>query len=116
MTEHRITAYTKDGIWLLGTIDDDPFQAKVCDEASGFGINGGRVIKLHVGGISYDNEQIAYERGWDKYPDTAKDQALLDALLLFCASLPEQDVWRQILREPKMFLVVDDEVLEWEDP
>ena len=71
MTDHIISAYTKDGIWLFGEIDGYPFWAKVCDEASGFGIDCGRVIKLHVGSAKHAEEILAYERGWDKYPKGA---------------------------------------------
>ena len=48
MADHKIAVTSLDGIWLHGTVDDYAFYAKVCDEASGFGIDCGRVIKLHV--------------------------------------------------------------------
>ena len=34
MADHKITVHSEDGIWLLGAVDDYPFEAKVCDEAS----------------------------------------------------------------------------------
>lgn len=95
--DHKIAACTKDGIWLLGTVDDYIFEAKVCDEASGFGIDCGRVIKLHARKYCEDKkgkEIFAYERGWDKYP-RGKHKGVAQALIRFCESLPEQDIWRR---------------------
>ena len=114
MNGYAITAYTPDGIWLIGTVDDYDFQAKVCDEASGFGIAGGRVIKLHVFGIIRGHELFAYERGWDKFPGRAHRE-LARALIRFCESLPEQNVWRNTFRTKRNFLVTDDNVFEYED-
>ena len=71
MADHKITVHTEDGIWLLGAVDDYPFEAKVCDENSGFGIDCGRVIKLHIRGKQASGEIAAYERGWDRFPKGA---------------------------------------------
>ena len=114
MVDHIITAKTPDGIWLLGKIDEYDYQAKVCDEASGFGIDCGRVIKLHAFGKSRGQELFAYERGWDKYPK-GKHKGLAQALIRFCESLPEQDTWRNTFRTERRFLVTEDDVLEYED-
>lgn len=68
----KITADTRraDG-WVQGTASDETaiyeFCAKVYDEKSEFGINGGRVSKL---GIRYRSTPIVnYDRGWDLRPD-----------------------------------------------
>ena len=114
MVDHIITAITPDGIWLIGTVDDYDYQAKVCDEASGFGIDCGRVIKLHAYGKSRGQELFAYERGWDKFP-RGKHKGLAQALIRFCESLPEQDTWRNTFRTERRFLVTEDDVLEYED-
>ena len=114
MVDHIITAHTPDGIWLIGTVDDYDFQAKVCNEASGFGIDYGRVIKLHAFGKSRGQELFAFERGWDKYPK-GRHKGLAQALIRFCESLPEQDVWRNTFRKERRFLVTEDDVLEYED-
>ena len=114
MVDHIITAITPDGIWLIGTVDDYDYQAKVCDEASGFGIDCGRVIKLHAFGKSRGQELFAYERGWDKFP-RGKHKGLAQALIRFCESLPEQDTWRETFRTERRFLVTEDDVLEYED-
>ena len=116
MVDHKIAACTKDGIWLLGTVDDYIFEAKVCDEASGFGIDCGRVIKLHARKYCDDKkgkEIFAYERGWDKYP-RGKHKGVAQALIRFCESLPEQDIWRQTFyKKVRRFLVTEDDVLEY---
>lgn len=114
MIDHVISAHTLDGIWLVGMIDEYPFEAKVCDEASGFGIDCGRVIKLHIGSRRSSDDVAAYERGWDKYPRGAH-KGLAQAVVRFCESLPKQDVWRQTFRNELHFLVTEDDVLEYED-
>lgn len=118
MVDHKIAACTKDGIWLLGTVDDYIFEAKVCDEASGFGIDCGRVIKLHARKYCEDKkgkEIFAYERGWDKYP-RGKHKSVAQALIRFCESLPEQDIWRHTFyKKVRRFLVTEDDVLEYDE-
>ena len=114
MSEHLINALTPDGVWLLGTIDRYVFEAKVCDEDSVFGIDDGRVIKLFVYNKHRGQELISYEWGWDKYPQKAEDEDVLDALLLFCSSLPKQDIRKQTMRKERAFLITDGKVLEWE--
>ena len=69
MADHKITAYSEDGVWLFGLVDDYPFFAKVCDEASGFGIDCGRVIKLYIASKQDAKEIASYERGWDRFPN-----------------------------------------------
>ena len=118
MVDHKIAACTKDGIWLLGTVDDYIFEAKVCDEASGFGIDCGRVIKLHARKYCEDKkgkEIFAYERGWNKYP-RGKHKGVAQALIRFCESLPEQDIWRHTFyKKVRRFLVTEDDVLEYDE-
>ena len=118
MVDHKIAACTKDGIWLLGTVDDYIFEAKVCDDASGFGIDCGGVIKLHARKNCEDKkgkEIFAYERGWDKYP-RGKHKGVAQALIRFCESLPEQDIWRHTFyKKVRRFLVTEDDVLEYDE-
>ena len=111
--EHRISACTKDGIWLVGAVDDYYFEAKVCDTASGFGIDNGRVIKLFAS-KGRGQEIFAFERGWDKYPESAHE-GLCQALVRFCESLPMQDIWKNTFRKERHFLVIENSVLEYEN-
>ena len=113
MVDHVIKARSEDGIWLIGTVDEYPFEAKVCDIASGFGIDHGRVIKLYA----YKNrgqEIFSYERGWGKYPKGAH-KGLCQAVVRFCESLPTQSIWRNTFRTERRFLVTEDGVLEFEE-
>ena len=104
MADHKITVHSEDGIWLLGAVDDYPFEAKVCDEASGFGIDCGRVIKLHIRGK---------QASWDRFPKGAH-KGLARAVIRFCESLPEQEIWRGTFLTERHFLVTEDDVLEYE--
>ena len=114
MKDHIITVHTVDEIWLIGSVDEYPFWAKVCDEASGFGIDGGRVIKLHIGSKKKSGEIASYERGWDKYPKGAH-KGLAQAVIRFCEALPEQNTWRNTFQPERRFLVAEDGVLEYEE-
>ena len=40
-----------------------------------------------------EQEIAAYERGWSIYP-SGKDEASMDALLAYCASLPNAEDWQ----------------------
>ena len=96
LTEMRKSPFLLHG-WLFGTIDGLSFQAKVCDDRSGFGIDNGRVIKLSVTD-STGSEVIAYERGWETYPGTPEDEDLLDALVAFLDNIPKQDEWYKLFQ------------------
>ena len=71
--------------WFVGTIGGHPFQVKVTDEDSSFGILDGRIIKLFItekpeGENRGDEEIVSYERGWDQEPTTKEAEELVDAL------------------------------------
>ena len=58
----KFTEFNKDSNWCNGTCGGYWFEAKVYDEGSEYGINGGRVSKLHV---TLDGKDVvAYDRGW----------------------------------------------------
>ncbi len=87
----------KEGNWHLGTIDGYPFQAKVTDEDSEWGIDNGRIIKLFItekpeGENKGDTEIIAYERGWLTYPETNPAyEDLIDAIVEFFQNHMDND-------------------------
>ena len=55
-------------MWSNGVIDGCWFEVKHYEEGSQYGINGGRISKLH---ITKGNEEMAcYDRGWDVPPKT----------------------------------------------
>lgn len=84
--------------WVEGYADDTFFQAKLYDDPSVFGIDGGRVSKLHIaGGVNYD-------RGWD----TGKNHPLVSPVVDFLESTPKRfespqqvsfDPWKRYKQE-----------------
>ena len=68
------------GNWTRGYIGPFRFEIKHFDEPSVFGINEGRISKLWL--KQKDGFQIAaaYERGWDKRPETKEAQDAVDTL------------------------------------
>lgn len=71
--------------WYIGTIGGYPFQVKVTENDSPFGIDNGRIIKLFVTDKPVDDnhggkEIIAYERGWSIYPEQKEHEEIIDAL------------------------------------
>ena len=92
MPEHTITTDCVWRNWLGGTVDGLPFAAKICDVNSPDGIDNGRVLKLFLYAEDGEQEIAAYERGWSIYP-TGKQEASMDALIAYCATLPPADDW-----------------------
>jgi len=57
-------------MWTRGTIEGYAYCIKHFEEGSEFGINNGRISKLH---ISKDGVTLAnYDRGWDILPVDAE--------------------------------------------
>jgi hypothetical protein len=92
MPEHTITTDCVWRNWLGGTVDSLPFAVKICDINSPDGIDNGRVLKLFLYTEDGEQELAAYERGWSIYP-TGKQEASMDALIAYCATLPPADNW-----------------------
>lgn len=66
--------------WAEGIVGPYRWQAKVYDEGSEFGINGGRISKLAI----WDEKKryiVNYDREWDIEPKTVKAQQALEAIL-----------------------------------
>lgn len=70
-------------MWTMGTIDYQgktvDYIAKVSDQPSGVGIDCGRVFKLDIDVA--DETIISYDRGWDTYPETEEQEAILEVVL-----------------------------------
>ena len=65
-------------MWYEGYMDGYHYRAKVYDEGSIHGIDGGRISKLW---ISRDGRTVAsYDRGWDIHPD-AEAQAAFEKII-----------------------------------
>jgi len=83
------TSFENDTNWVRGVVDDSEyrFTAKLYDEGSVFGIDDGRVSKLHI----YNNvgETIVhYDRGWNEEPSTREAWKVLRAVLEFLENAP----------------------------
>ena len=72
-----------------------------------------RLIKLYIANKQDAKEIASYERGWDRFPKGAH-KGLARAVIRFCESLPEQEIWRSMFLTERYFLVTDDDVLEYE--
>lgn len=82
--------------WFTGTIGGYPFQVKVTEEESPFGIMDGRIIKLFItekpNGEKHGKEElISYERGWNKKPASKEADELVDALYEFFSQRMDED-------------------------
>ena len=90
MSTYQITSRAKRDHWVDGTIESFRFQAKVFDEGSKYGIDGGRVSKLFVwdASIGFGSCIVCYDRGWDVRPKGNEQQELLRALIKYLEVLP----------------------------
>ena len=94
----RSIKYSREGSWYLGIIGGYPFQCKVAEEDSPFGIEEGRIIKLFVKAKPTDDQPgdktvIAFERGWSCYPeDNPELLDLLDALYEYFQNHVDEEV------------------------
>ena len=67
------------GIWVKGEINGFKFWVKYYGEGSIYGIEGGRISKLHIRKDGVDC--ACYERGWDLKPTTDEAKAVYDELI-----------------------------------
>ena len=89
---YTIQVFHQTGFWVLGTINEFSFEAKVYDTGSNFGIDNGRVSKLTISSEHSSREVVGYERGWETYPETRELEDMMEALLRFCEGLPPYEV------------------------
>lgn len=72
-------------MWIKGSFAVDgicfSYEAKVFDEGSQFGINGGRISKLNVRTTFTVNTVMQYDRGWIVRPKTVFEEKALDYIL-----------------------------------
>ena len=69
--------WTRGQIHYHGQIVD--YIAKVSDQPSEVGIDLGCVFKLEV--VVAEKTIISYDRGWDIYPESDEQEAILEAVL-----------------------------------
>ena len=66
--------------WVIGYIGPYRFEIKHFEEPSEFGIDGGRISKLHLSWKTGYGTVAAYDRGWDKLPSFKEAQDVIDTL------------------------------------
>lgn len=76
-SKYEIKVSQTDGNWQIGTINGIQFWAKVYDEPSENGIEGGNISKLTIKGV------CDYERDWLAKPRTKSGKDMLAAMLDF---------------------------------
>lgn len=83
----EIASRSKTADWQRGIVTVDgveyEYEAKVYDEGSEYGIDGGPVSKLHchVNGTGWGSELFAYEREWDIMPSETGSEDVFDAVM-----------------------------------
>lgn len=102
MTQHtleliRTMTIQKRGPWFLGVIGGHPFEVKVTERDTEYGILDGRIIKLFVMQEPSDTspgreELLSFERGWGKLPGTAEENAIVDALYEYFEQRLDEDL------------------------
>lgn len=69
-----------DDYWHTGEIGNCGFEAKVYDEPSEYGIEGGRISKLFVRD-KQRNVILSYDRGWDVQPTDELGKNILETIM-----------------------------------
>ena len=88
-----------ESVWLIGTVSDYQFNAKVYNGPSKYGINGSCVSELTVWAESERQKLgdpvaasiIHYDRGWIKKPDP-KYNELLESLVAYLSAIPFENL------------------------
>ena len=92
----EITDFDDKNNWVSGTVGELEFEAKVYNVGSVFGINDGRVSKLHIYTLSgkefpfqTGKDIVCYDRGWDKKP-SKEFKPHFDALMKALEATPKR--------------------------
>jgi len=72
----------KDG-WLVITDDNKTYMASILrfEEGSIYGINNGRISKLHIREIRTNRWMANYDRGWDMRPRGVKAKEFYNEII-----------------------------------
>lgn len=85
----KFTEFEKGTNWCNGTCGDYWFEAKLFDTGSMFGINDGRVSKLHIVDANR-NSVVEYDRGWGLKPKKGDIKEAYTAILAFLEAAPKR--------------------------
>ncbi len=66
-------------MWTTGKLDGYDYQIKHYSEGSVFGIDEGKISKLHIS--KNGRTVVNYDRGWDVEPVDSEARAVCEALL-----------------------------------
>ena len=66
-------------MWTTGKLDGYDYQIKHFSEGSIYGINEGRISKIHI--FKDGRTVVNYDRGWDIEPVNSEARAVYEALL-----------------------------------
>lgn len=80
----EITIIRQDGNWIRGRVEGLPFEAKVFERPSEYGIPEwdytGKISKLWIGSRNFGTV-ACYDRGWDKLPSTDREIEVTQAVI-----------------------------------
>ena len=88
MLEAHFTEFDNSSNWVRGNVGIYSFSAKLFNDGSKHGIDGGRVSKLAIydGSVCFCN----YDRGWDVIP-SKEDEIYFDAVMELLENSEEGD-------------------------
>lgn len=94
----KFTDFPKDSNWVHGIVasvdktnEIYSFEAKLYDEGSNFGINGGRVSKLRITDkLAPGKSIVSYDRGWDLKPESETDKNVFREVMNLLENSPKR--------------------------
>jgi hypothetical protein len=84
------TSFINNSNWVKGVVNEGEFtfSARLFDDTSIRGINGGRISKLNIKDHS-DKEIATYDRGWDTKPKSLIHKKVYEAVHEFLEAAPK---------------------------
>lgn len=93
MVTAKFTKFPLDSNWCNGIVEDSNntfiFESKLFDDGSTFGINNGRVSKLHISKNNRGRCIVNYDRGWDVEP-TEENRKYFNAVMELLENAPKR--------------------------
>ncbi len=90
----KLTDFPSDSNWVEGVVGNREFlfTAKVFDEGSKFGIEGGRVSKILIreSNKGWEKAFAHYDRGWDVMPEEDWQQDILVEVVHYLENTPKR--------------------------
>ena len=91
----QITRFPDYENWVNGVVFGNDgrefnFEAKLYDVESQYGINSGRVSKLHIYNVETKVDVVNYDRGWDIEPEGEYIQLIFHEVLDLLENAPKR--------------------------